>query len=159
MLFRSSDTEGRDSVSTNSDATQLDAYADKTEIMADGNSLSYITVDVKDVNNNIVAGANNKINFSIEGEGKIVGVDNGNPSDTDSYKGNSRKAFSGKALVIVQSTKNEGSFTVTASSDGLQSSSITVNTKRPEVEGDTYLQSYKISKNMYVGLGDRKSVV
>ena len=148
-----SDTEGRDSVSTNSDATQLDAYADKTEIMADGSSLSYITVDVKDDNNNIVAGANNKINFSIEGEGKIVGVDNGNPSDTDSYKGNSRKAFSGKALVIVQSTKNEGSFTVTASSDGLQSSSVTVNTKRPEVEGDTYLQSYKISKNMYVGLG------
>ena len=148
-----SDTEGRDSVSTNSNATKLEAYANKTEIMADGTSLSYITVDVKDANNNIVAGANNKINFSIEGEGKIVGVDNGNPSDTDSYKGNSRKTFSGKALVIVQSTKNEGSFTVTASSAGLQSTSVTVNTKRPKVEGNTYLQSYKISKNTYVGLG------
>ena len=148
-----SDTEGRDSVSTNGEAIKLDAYADKTEVVADGSSLSYITVDVKDANNNLVAGANNKINFSIEGEGKIVGVDNGDASDTDSYKGNTRKAFHGKALVIVQSTKNEGSFTLTASSNGLTSSSVTVNTKRAAVEGDTYLQSYKISKNMYVSVG------
>ena len=59
----------KDSVSTNEAAAKLDAYADKTEITADGSSLSYITVDVKDVNNNIVAGANNRIDFSIEGEG------------------------------------------------------------------------------------------
>ena len=148
-----SDTEGRDSVSTNEAAAKLDAYADKTEITADGSSLSYITLYVKDVNNNIVAGANNRIDFSIEGEGKIVGVDNGNASDTDSYKGSSRKAFSGKALVIVQSTKNEGAFTLTASSSGLTSSSVTVNTKRATVEGTAYLQSYKISKNMYVPVG------
>ena len=148
-----SDTEGRDSVSTNGDATKLDAYADKTEITADGSSLSYITVDVKDANNNVVAGANDRITFDIEGEGKIVGVDNGDPSDTDSYKGNTRKAFHGKALVIVQSTKNEGSFTLTASSNGLASSSVTVNTKQTAIEGDIYLQSYKISKNMYVSVG------
>lgn len=148
-----SNTEGRDSVSTNGTAAKLDAYAEKTEIEADGSSLSYITVDVKDASDNMVAGANNRIDFNIEGEGKIVGVDNGNASDTDSYKGNSRKAFSGKALVIVQSTKNEGSFTLTASSAGLTSSSVTVNTKRATVEGDVYLQSYKISKNMYVPVG------
>ena len=148
-----SDTEGRDSVSTNGEAVKLDAYADKKEITADGSSLSYITVDVKDADDNMVAGANNRINFSIEGEGKIVGVDNGDSSDTDSYKGNTRKAFHGKALVIVQSTKNEGAFTLTASSNGLSSSSVTVNTKRTAVEGDKYLQSYKISKNMYVSVG------
>lgn len=145
-----SDTEGRNSVSTNEAASKLDAYADKTEILADGSSLSYITVDVKDNNDNIVAGAKNKIEFSIEGDGKIVGVDNGDPTDLDSYKGTSRKAFSGKALVIVQSTKNEGSFTLTASSNGLESDSVTVNTKQPEMSGTTYLQSYKIAKNIYV---------
>lgn len=64
--------------------------------LADGSSLSYLTVDVKDMNGNIVAGADNRINFKIEGNGKIVGVDNGNAADTDSYKGTSRKAFSGK---------------------------------------------------------------
>ena len=148
-----SKTEGRNSVSTNGAATKLDAYSNKTEIAADGSSLSYITVDVKDADGNIVAGANNRINFNIEGEGRIVGVDNGDASDTDSYKGNSRKAFHGKALVVVQSTKNEGTFTLTASGDGLTASKVTVNTKRNVNEGETYLQSYKISKNMYVGIG------
>lgn len=153
-----SDTEGRNTISTNLETKKLDVYADKTEITANGKSLSYITVDVKDSNNNIVSGANNRINFEIIGEGKIVGVDNGNPSDTDSYKGTSRKAFSGKALVIVQSTKNEGAFTLTASSDGLESSSITINTQRDEISGEKYLQSYQISKNLYVGTGEIPSL-
>lgn len=95
------ETEGRSSVTTNTKAAKLAISADKKEILADGSSLSYLTVDVKDMNGNIVAGADNRINFKIEGNGKIVGVDNGNAADTDSYKGTSRKAFSGKALVIV----------------------------------------------------------
>lgn len=148
------ETVGRSSVTTNTAASKLDVSEDKKEISADGSSLSYITVDVKDTNGNIVAGANNRINFEIEGNGRIVGVDNGNPADTDSYKGTSRKAFSGKAVVIVQSTKEEGSFTLTASSDGLSSDSVTVKTTRDTVAGDTYLQSYKISKNLYVNIGE-----
>lgn len=148
------DTVGRKQVTTNSAATYLDTYSDKTEISADGSSLSYITVDVKDVNNNIVSGADHRIHFSIEGHGQIVGVDNGNAADTDSYKGNSRKAFSGKVLVIVQSTKEAGDFTLTASADGLKSSSITVKTRKDTVEGDIYLQSYRIAKNLYVGLSE-----
>lgn len=154
-----SDTKGRSSVSTNTVATQLDAYANKSFIKADGSSLSYITVDVKDANGNVVAGANNRIHFNITGDGKIVGVDNGDATDTDSYKGNSRKAFYGKALVIVQSTKEAGSFTLTASSDGLNSSRVTVDTTRDANEGDVYLQSYKIAKNLYVGVGETPTLV
>ena len=78
------ETEGRSSVTTNTKAAKLAISADKKEILADGSSLSYLTVDVKDMNGNIVAGADNRINFKIEGNGKIVGVDNGNAADTDS---------------------------------------------------------------------------
>ena len=74
--------------------------------------------------------AENLITFEIEGDGKIVGVDNGNAVSRERYKDTDgvwkRKAFSGKALVIVQSTKEAGSFTVTARSDGLESDSATV---------------------------------
>lgn len=45
------------------------------------------------MNGNIVAGADNRINFKIEGNGKIVGVDNGNAADTDSYKELHEKPF------------------------------------------------------------------
>jgi beta-galactosidase len=56
----------------------------------------------------------------------IVGVDNGNPASVEPYKASSRKAFSGKCLVIVQATKHSGTITITANSNGLASDSVTI---------------------------------
>jgi len=55
-----------------------------------------------------------------------VGVDNGDPLDTSSYKGGSRKAFSGKALAIVRSTKTAGTITIKVTATGLSSDPVTV---------------------------------
>lgn len=149
-------TQGRNSVTTSGEAAKLNATAEENTIDADGYDLSYITVDVTDANDNIVPNASNTINFSITGNGKIVGVDNGDATDTSSYKPSSdgtatRKAFNGKALVIVQSTKNAGSFTLTASSGNLQSSSVNVETKQVlDNTSSNEIKSYKISKDYYV---------
>jgi len=56
----------------------------------------------------------------------VVGDDNGNPIDTSAYKANSRKAFSGKALVILRSTGSPGTITLTAASSGLTVAPLTV---------------------------------
>lgn len=106
-------------------ASKINLTADRQIIDADGYDLSYITVDITDNDGITVPTADNEVRFSITGNGKIVGVDNGNAVSHESYKGNTRKAFSGKALVIVQSTKEAGAFTLTATSSGLISDSIT----------------------------------
>jgi beta-galactosidase len=62
----------------------------------------------------------------VSGPGQLVGVDNGNPIDTSSYKGTSRKAFSGKVLAIVRSTGTAGTITISASSSGLTASPLAV---------------------------------
>lgn len=36
------------------------------------------------------------------GEGRIIGVDNGNPESHESYQADHRKAFNGLCLAIVQ---------------------------------------------------------
>lgn len=149
------ETSGRSSVVTSEAASKLNVTADRSEITADGKDLSYITVDVTDSKGNIVPNASNKIEFEISGNGKIVGVDNGNAMDTNSYKATSRNAFSGKALVIVQSDQNEGSFTVTAKSSGLASGSVTVTTKHDEAQDDVFMKSYKIAKHHYVNIGEQ----
>ncbi|MCI8306735.1 MAG: DUF4982 domain-containing protein [Lachnospiraceae bacterium] len=122
----------RDKVVTAGEAAQLNASADRTVIVSDGRDLSYITVDVTDEYGNFMPTASNKIEFSISGDGEIVGVDNGDPTSRERYKDKngewSRSAFNGKALVIVRSTKNAGNFTVTASSGSLEACSVTVNT-------------------------------
>lgn len=123
----------RDQVVTAGEATKLEATADRTEIEADGLDLSYITVDVQDEDGNFAPNADNKIYFDIEGDGEIVGVDNGDATSRERYKDTGgvwkRSAFNGKTLVIVRSTKEEGSFTVTAQGEGLEDASVTVTTK------------------------------
>lgn len=153
------DTKGRSSITTYGEVSTVELTADKTTIDADGYDLSYITVDLVDENGNKASGANNMLNYTLEGNGKIVGLDNGNAADIDRYKPEtdkfgSRSAFSGKALVIVQSTKDAGEMTLTVSGEGLESQSIKINTVN-NVGDDKYLESYDIVKDYYVSLGEK----
>ncbi|MEJ0091440.1 MAG: beta-galactosidase GalA [Limisphaerales bacterium] len=52
----------------------------RTTISADGEDVSVITVSVTDAQGRIVPVASDKINFTLEGAGKILGVGNGDPS-------------------------------------------------------------------------------
>ncbi|MGG5461829.1 glycoside hydrolase family 2 TIM barrel-domain containing protein [Clostridium sp. B9] len=152
-------TEGRSSVTTSGTPTTVELSADNTTIDSDGYDLSYITIDIVDENGNIVPGADNRLNFELEGNGKIVGLDNGDQTDIESYKPTtdttgSKRALSGKALVIVQSTKDAGTMTLNVSGDGLETQSIEINTVNNSSE-DRFLESYDIVKEYYVGLGER----
>lgn len=100
--------------------------ADRTTINADGHNRVFITGDIKDANGFNVPSAANSVTFSVSGPGQLVGVDNGNPIDTASYKGISRNAFSGKVLAIVRSTGTAGSISVSGSSSGLTAGTVTV---------------------------------
>ena len=104
-----------------------------------------VTVDVVDENGTIVPNADNLINFEISGNGKIVGVDNGNAASVERYKDNKRKADHGKALVIVQSDSNEGSFTLTATSEGLSTDNIKVYSVNEEDMDKEEIVGYDVS--------------
>jgi beta-galactosidase len=99
--------------------------ADRSSIAADGKDLSFVTVEALDAEGNTVPIANNLIQFKVAG-GEIVGTDNGDPTDHLSLNQPERKLFSGKALVVVKSDKKSGPIILTASSEGLQSSDITI---------------------------------
>jgi beta-galactosidase len=103
--------------------------ADRANIKADGQDLSYVTVEITDKNGMLNPQFNNLINFSIEGEGKIVAVGNSNPKSVESFQQPYRKAYEGKCLVIVQSNKKAGQIILHASGKGLSSDKIMINTK------------------------------
>ena len=78
-------------------------------------------------------------------------VDNGSSPDHDSYQADNRKAFSGKVLAIVQSTKEAGEITVTAKADGLQSSTVKIATTAvPGTSTEKTVRSFYYSRNYYV---------
>jgi beta-galactosidase len=89
---------------------------DRTAIAADGRDLAYIEADVVDSKGVIVPRASNEIAFTVTGPGTLVGVDNGDSINHESYKASSRAAFSGKALAIIQSSTLPGKVTVQATS-------------------------------------------
>ncbi len=115
-----------DQVATAGAAAKVVLSADHTTIAADGRDLTFITGDVQDASGVLVPTAASSVSFTVSGPGQLVGVDNGNPIDTASYKGTVRKAFNGKVLAIVQSTGAAGQIAVVASSAGLTSGSATV---------------------------------
>ena len=160
--YEITDTLGSASVTTNSDeGTSLAVTAEKTEIQADGSSLSYIDIDVNDKDGRFVSSADNSIRFTLTGNGTIVGVDNGNPSTVDKFQQKSVltsdktaniKAFSGKALVIVRSTEGAGGFVLKAESTGLKGDSVFVSTTGDK-QGEVFLKDYDIKGDYTVVMG------
>jgi beta-galactosidase len=74
-------------VETTGEPAAVQLTPDRAMIKADGEDVSVITVSVTDAQGRIVPVAGNKINFALEGAGKIIGVGNGDPSchEPDTY--------------------------------------------------------------------------
>jgi beta-galactosidase len=90
--------------------------------------VAHLTVRIVDYKGRLVPLAENEVAFAIQGEGRIIGVDNGNPLSHEDYKATRRKAYNGACLAIVQSTAKPGQVQLTASSPGLKPQSITIAT-------------------------------
>ena len=109
-------------------SARLLVTADRSMIKADGNDLSFVTVDVVDANGIIVPNAENLVNFQLDGPGLIAGVDNGNPVSHELFKTSQRKAFHGKCLVVVQSGEKAGLIRLRATSEGLSEANVDITT-------------------------------
>jgi beta-galactosidase len=111
---------------TASEPVKIALSADRTSIKADGQDLSYITVELLDVTDTRNPLASNLINFEIEGPGKIVAVGSSNPMGTESFTQPVRKAYQGRCLVIVKSGTMPGDIRLKASSEGLPQAEIMI---------------------------------
>jgi beta-galactosidase len=120
-----------DTVKTAGAAAKLALSPDRTAIKADGRDLAYVEVDIVDAQGVVAPKANDTIAVSITGPGTLVGLDAGDATNHDSYKGTTHAAFSGKLMAIVRSTTTSGTITVTASSGSLTGGSAVVTTTPP----------------------------
>gem|GEM_PF-453572 len=106
---------------------------DRTMINADGEDVCIMNISVTDDKGREVADAMNLLNFDVQGSARIIGVGNGDPSSHEADKyltGNwKRKLFNGRCQVIIQSDGKQGSFTFSASGDGLITVSKEISTK------------------------------
>jgi beta-galactosidase len=131
VAYKNGEKWAEDVVKTTDEPARLEASADREKIRADGKDLAFITVRVADKNGITVPRANNPVKFSIEGPGEIVATDNGDPTNLVPFLSHEREAFSGLALVIIQSNPDvAGSITLTAKSPGLKEAQVVVNSTK-----------------------------
>lgn len=120
-------------ISTSGEPAQIRLNADRELIRAGGLDLSYVTVELLDSEGRQHPTAENKIYFTVKGPGKILAVGSSNPISEELYIGNQRKAFRGRALVVVKSKLEPGDILFTAQADGLEGAEITIRSEKNSV--------------------------
>jgi beta-galactosidase len=116
-------------VSTTGEASAIRLTVDRAQLACDRRDVAHITVEILDAQGRVVPTADHEIGFVVEGEGKLIGLDNGDPQSHEDYKSARRKAFNGLCLAIVESTAKSGRIQVTATSPSLQSANLTIATR------------------------------
>ena len=108
---------------------RIELSADRTEILANGQDLSYITVELPDENGLLNPATEKQVWFTLEGPGKIIAVASSNPMSVESFQQPVRKAYKGRCMVIVKSGKEPGRIVLKAKSENLDESQITILSK------------------------------
>ncbi|MFN8241208.1 MAG: beta-galactosidase GalB [Bacteroidales bacterium] len=131
IAYRNGNKWAEETVSTTGKASKIAMEADRAEIFNDGYDLAFVTVKIQDRNGILVPRSNNEIKFSIEGPGRIVATDNGDPTDHELFSSANRKAFNGMCLVIVRLDKGAaGPVIIKAEAKGLKGSNVQIKLKK-----------------------------
>ncbi len=109
----------RDNEHSFGDPARLVLKPEKTVMQADGRDLLFVEIGAVDKDGYPVKNATNRIHVSVEGAGRLVGLDNGDSTDFDQYKATSRRMFSGKLLAVIAAMKEPGEIVVKVTSVGL----------------------------------------
>ena len=124
-----------ETVETTRPASRIVLKADRQTMKADGRDVSVVTVEVQDNKGRIVPNACPMLTFRLEGEGRIIGVGNGDPAylgedhpkDKDCHEFGI-PAFNGLAQILIQSSQIPSALTLSCTADGLKQGFLSLTT-------------------------------
>nr|WP_239588318.1 glycoside hydrolase family 2 TIM barrel-domain containing protein [Gracilibacillus alcaliphilus] len=102
------------------DARHIRLKPSKQVLTANTVDLIFVEITMEDEAGNTVENANNRVEVSVTGAGRLVGLDNGDSTDYDAYKGTSRRLFSGKLMAVIAATSADGFIVMEVHSKGLE---------------------------------------
>ena len=123
LIARAYDKNGRevafDRRASFGEPAEICVTPEKRSMLANGRDLIFLRISVLDENGEPVANARNRIKVDVSGAGRLVGLDSGDSTDYDSYKGNSKRLFSGMLTAIIGAVFESGDINISVSSKGL----------------------------------------
>jgi beta-galactosidase len=117
-----------DEIHTAGPPAKLSLTADRSQIMANGQDLSYIKITVLDHDGNVCPNAAPELEFKLAGNAAILaGLDNGDPNNHEFFQGTRHQTFHGLALAVLKSLYDKpGTVTLTVAAPGMAPVSTTV---------------------------------
>ena len=106
-------------LTTAGEAARLRLAPDRERIGREAGDLSFVAVEVVDGDGRVHPNAGNAVSFTVEGEGTIAAVGNGDPTSTEPYTGDRRSAYRGRCLVVLKSSGARGAIRLRAEATGL----------------------------------------
>ena len=108
------------------DSAAICLKAEDAYLQADGQDMTFVEITMVDEAGHPVENAVDRVHVSVSGAGRLVGLDNGDSTDTDPYQTQSRRLFSGKLLAMVASTGETGDIVINVASHGKATASLTL---------------------------------
>ena len=106
-------------IRTAGEPAMLHAVADRTELVADGQDLSYVQVELWDKDSTLVQHINRHVKASIEGEGRLIGFINSDLRRTTPFTSHEDDTYFGRAMAVVQTTRTPGDIRLRFDVEGL----------------------------------------
>ncbi len=107
----------------------LSLTPDRSELLADGADLCFVTVRILDGRGDVVPRCHPMLRFSVQGPAELVALDNGDPTCLESFVGREHSAFHGLCLAVLRTKDKPGRIRLTVATAGLPSQTLVVSCK------------------------------
>jgi len=115
-------------------ASRVELLPDAKEFRANGKDVCHVEFRIVDENGVRVPDAEPEVKFDLVGPAKILGIGNGDLNNSENCQGDTHRAFQGRGLVILQAPTSPGSFVLTATAPGLESTAVSLQATVPRLE-------------------------
>ncbi|MBE6330688.1 MAG: DUF4982 domain-containing protein [Bacteroidales bacterium] len=115
-----------DEIQTAGTPAAIRLTADRNSLVADGQSLAFVTVEVVDAKGRVVPTADVQMTFTVSGAATMLAAGNADIKDEDPYFDASHRTWHGRALVVMRNNGKRGKSVLTVAADGLPTARLTL---------------------------------
>lgn len=106
--------------------SRIELVPESTALRADGQDVGHVEFRVVDARGVRVPDAAHELTFRVEGPARIIGLENGDLNSPETGKNGVRKAYRGRGLAMVQTTREPGRVRLFARGEGLPEASVEI---------------------------------
>lgn len=129
VSYRDGKETGRFSLATAGEEVHICAEADKKELRADGEDLSFVTVKLTDSAGIENLSASKRVSVSVKGAGRLEAMGSADPKSLGSYDDSEWETYDGYVMFVVRAGEEAGMIEVTVAAEGCEERYIPIEVK------------------------------